>query len=64
MKQKTNSGAKKRFAPKKSGLVKRRQARRRHLLKNRSHKAKRHLASPAYVHSANMIQMERLLGLS
>lgn len=63
MKQKTNSGAKKRLAPKKSGVVKRRQARRRHLLKNRGQKAKRHLASPAYVHSANMIQTKRLLAI-
>ena len=58
---KTNSGAKKRFHLKKSGLVKRHQARRRHLLKNRGHKAKRHLAGPAYVNDANMYQMSRLL---
>lgn len=63
MKQKSNSGAKKRLALKKSGVVKRRQARRRHLLKNRGHKAKRHLASPAYVHSANMYQTKRLLAV-
>ncbi len=61
MKQKTHSGAKKRFKKLPSGKVKRGQARRRHLLKNRGHKAKRHLASPAYVHDANMIQMRRLL---
>lgn len=60
-KQKTNSGAKKRFALKKSGVVKRKQARKRHLLKNRGHKAKRHLSKTAYVSDANMIQMERLL---
>lgn len=61
IKQKTHSGAKKRFQVLASGTVKRKSVRRRHLLKNRSHKAKRHLARPAYVDDANMIQMRRLM---
>jgi large subunit ribosomal protein L35 len=61
IKAKTHSGAKKRFSRKPGGLVKRRAAKRRHMMKNKGHKAKRHLAGPHYVSKANIDQMERLL---
>jgi len=59
---KTHSGAKKRFRVKGGGKkIKRGQARMRHLLSNKSSKRKRHLGSPAYVHSANEYQITRCL---
>jgi large subunit ribosomal protein L35 len=58
---KTHSGAKKRFKKLPGGKVKRGQTKRRHLMNNKNHKTKRNLAGPAYVHSANMDQMARLL---
>lgn len=58
---KTHSGAKKRFKLKPGGKVKRRQTKRRHNFTSKNHKTKRQLAGPAYVHSANMDQMARLL---
>ena len=61
MKQKTHSGAKKRFRVTGKGKIKRGQARMRHLLANKSSKRKRHLGSPAYVHSANEYQITRCL---
>ncbi len=61
MKQKTHSGAKKRFSVTGKGKIKRGQARMRHLLSNKSSKRKRHLGSPAYVHSANEYQITRCL---
>ncbi len=61
MKNKTNSGAKKRFTKTPSGKVKRKNARRRHLMSSKSPKAKRQLAGPAYVNDANMLQVKRLL---
>lgn len=61
MKQKTHSGAKKRFRVKGAGKIKRGQARMRHLLSNKSSGRKRHLGSPAYVHSANEYQVTRCL---
>lgn len=60
-KMKTNSGAKKRFTKLSSGKVKRKNSKRRHCLENKNHKTKRRLAKGAYVHSANMEQMARLL---
>lgn len=61
MKQKTHSGAKKRFRAKPSGKIKRGQRGMRHLLTSKSSKRKRHLGSPAYVHSANEYQVIRCL---
>ncbi len=61
MKQKTHSGAKKRFRVTGKGKIKRGQARMRHLLSNKSSKRKRHLGSPAYVHSANEYQITRCI---
>lgn len=61
MKQKTHSGAKKRLQLTASGLVKRKQTRKRHLLSSKSAKRKRHLTGTLYVHEANMNQMRRVL---
>lgn len=61
MKQKTHSGAKKRFKATGKGKIKRGQSRMRHLLSNKSSKRKRHLGTPAYVHSANEYQITRCL---
>lgn len=58
---KTNSGAKKRFKKLPSGKVKRKQTRKRHLLSPRSPKAKRQLTKTVYVNDANMLQVRRLL---
>lgn len=63
MKFKTHSGAKKRFKALSSGKVKRKKAGKRHILSNKSRKRKLHLCDTAYVDSANMLQVERLLGL-
>ena len=61
MKQKTHSGAKKRFRVTGGGKLKRGQARMRHRLSNKPSKRKRHLGSPAYVHSANEYQITRCI---
>tara|TARA_B100001248_G_scaffold262722_1_gene261557 strand:+ start:28 stop:219 length:192 start_codon:yes stop_codon:yes gene_type:complete len=63
MKFKTHSGAKKRYKPLSSGKVKRKQAGRRHILSNKSRKRKLHLQDTAYVDSANMLQVQRQLGI-
>ncbi len=63
MKQKTHSGAKKRFRVTGGGKIKRRKANLRHLLENKSSKRKRQLGTTAYVDSANMYQVSRQLGL-
>jgi large subunit ribosomal protein L35 len=60
-KMKTHSGAKKRFKVLKSGKVKRGQTGMRHLNSHMSSKTKRLLGQPAYVHSANMLQIRRCL---
>ncbi|HEX4923360.1 MAG TPA: 50S ribosomal protein L35 [Bdellovibrionales bacterium] len=61
MKAKTHSGAKKRMKVTGGGKVKRKHAGRRHRLISENHKTKRKLAKGGYVHSANMIQTERML---
>ncbi len=61
MKQKTHSGAKKRFKVTGKGKIKRGQSRMRHLLSNKSSKRKRHLGTSAYVHSANEYQITRCI---
>jgi len=61
MKQKTHSGAKKRFRLKASGKIKRGQTKLRHLMNSKNSKAKRQLGAPAYVSSANEYQIIRCL---
>lgn len=63
MKTKVHSSAKKRFRVTGGGKVKYKPRGRRHLLVNKASKRKRHLGKTRYVHSANMYQTERLLGL-
>jgi large subunit ribosomal protein L35 len=61
VKQKTHSGAKKRFRAKAGGKIKRGQARMRHILSNKSSKRKRLAGAPAYVDKANEYQIIRCL---
>lgn len=63
MKQKTHSGAKKRFRAKASGKIKRKKAGLRHLLVAHSSNVKRHLGKATYVDSANEYQVKRQLVL-
>ena len=58
---KTHSGAKKRLEVLKSGKVKRKQTRMRHLNSHMSSKTKRQLGEVTYVDDANMLQVRRLL---
>jgi large subunit ribosomal protein L35 len=58
---KTHSGAKKRLQVLKSGKVKRKQTRLRHLNSHMKSKTKRHLGQTAYVADANMLQIQRCL---
>lgn len=58
---KTHSGAKKRLQALKSGKVKRKQTRMRHLNSHMSSKVKRQLGETAYVADANMNQIRRCL---
>jgi large subunit ribosomal protein L35 len=58
---KTHSGAKKRMQLLKSGKVKRKQTRLRHLNSSMSSKRKRHLGDMVYVDDANYLQTRRLL---
>lgn len=60
-KMKTNSAAKKRFKKLKSGIFKRSQAFRRHLLTKKSRKSKRNLRGSAYVHKAHAAELVRLM---
>ncbi len=61
IKQKTHSGAKKRFQLLKSGKVKRKQIGMRHLNSHMSSKRKRHLGDMVMVDDANMLQVKRQL---
>ena len=61
MKPKTHSGAKKRMRLLPGGKVKRKQCGIRHLLSPHKSKTMRHLGDTAYVHTANMYQVRRLL---
>ena len=63
MKQKTHSGAKKRFRAKSSGKVKKKAQGLRHLLEHKSSKRKRQLGSSTYVNDSNMYQVSRQLVL-
>lgn len=64
MKQKTHSGAKKRLRVLSGGKIKRKQTNKRHLLRRKNSKRKRHLGDTAYVHSANEYQVSRQLVLN
>lgn len=59
---KTHSGAKKRMRVLKSGKVKRKQTKMRHLNSHMSSKTKRHLGQVIYVDDANMLQVKRQFG--
>lgn len=60
-KMKTNSAAKKRFKKLKSGLFKRSQAFRRHLLTKKARKNKRDLRGSAYANHAHVAELKRLM---
>ncbi len=62
-KQKTHSGAKKRFKVTGSGKLMREQANRRHLLEVKSSKRTRKLASDQPVAPADVKRVKRLLGI-
>ncbi len=60
-KQKTHSGAKKRFKPTASGLYKRGHSAHSHLLTKKSPKRKRALRSTSYVDETRTREVKRLL---
>jgi len=60
-KQKTNSSAKKRFSVKKSGVIKRSQQGRRHILTKKKTKTKRNLRKSAYVSSAQSATIKKMV---
>ena len=61
-KQKTHSGAKKRFTLKKSGVIKRNKQNRRHILTKKSQDRKRGLRKSTYVSKADQKNVKELLG--
>lgn len=61
-KQKTHSGAKKRFTLKKSGVIKRNKQNRRHILTKKSQDRKRGLRKATYVSKADQKNVKELLG--
>ncbi len=63
MKQKTHSGAKKRFRVKSRNQIKRKQQGLRHILSNKSSKRKRHLGDKLEVDSANLPLVQKCLNL-
>jgi large subunit ribosomal protein L35 len=58
---KTNRGAAKRFKRTASGLFKRNQSHRRHILTKKSTKRKRHLRSPNTLHAADVKAARRMI---
>jgi large subunit ribosomal protein L35 len=60
-KMKTRSAAKKRFTKKKSGVIKRAKAYRRHLMTKKSTKQNRQSCGAAYVHESDMNRVLRML---
>lgn len=60
-KQKTNSSAKKRFDVKKSGVIKRNQQGKRHILTKKTTKRKRDLRKGSYVSSAEQKTIRTLV---
>ncbi|MBP7389431.1 MAG: 50S ribosomal protein L35 [Chitinophagales bacterium] len=63
-KQKTNSGAKKRFKVTGSGKVKRGRAYKRHLLGRKTKKRKEELSKSAVVHPSDMPRVKMLLRMA
>ena len=63
-KQKTNSGAKKRFKVTGSGKIKRAKAFKRHLLGRKSKKRKEELAKSTIVHKSDMPRVKMMLGMA
>jgi large subunit ribosomal protein L35 len=62
-KQKTNSGAKKRFRVTGAGKIMRRHAMKSHNLEKKSAKRKRDFARPAAVATSDVPMVKRLLGM-
>lgn len=60
-KMKTNSAAKKRFTKKKSGLIKRAKAYRRHLMTKKTTKQNRQSCATAYVHESDVHRVLKML---
>lgn len=60
-KQKTNSGAAKRFKRTGSGGYKRKNSHLRHILTKKSSKRKRHLRGGAMVHDSDVVLIKRML---
>lgn len=60
-KQKTHSGAKKRFRTTKSGKIKRDKANRSHILTKKTTKRKRQLRKPGYVSTADEKNIKKLI---
>ena len=60
-KQKTNSSAKKRFRVKPSGVIKRAQQGRRHILTKKSTKVKRNLRKSAYVSDTQSATIKKMV---
>ena len=60
-KQKTHSGAKKRFSLKKSGVIKKNKQNRRHILTKKSKDRKRALKRASYVSNADYKNVKGLL---
>jgi len=60
-KQKTNSGAAKRFKRTGSGGYKRKNSHLRHILTKKSSKRKRHLRGGAMIHDSDVVLIKRLL---
>ncbi len=63
-KQKTNSGAKKRFKVTGSGKIKRAKAFKRHLLGRKKKKRKEELAKATIVHKSDMARVKKMLIMS
>ena len=63
-KQKTNSGAKKRFKVTGSGKIKRGKAFKRHLLGRKSKKRKEELAKATVVHKSDEHRVKLMLGMA
>lgn len=60
-KMKTSSAAKKRFTKKKSGMIKRAKAYRRHLMTKKSTKQNRQSCGTAYVSAADLKKIAKML---
>lgn len=63
-KQKTNSGAKKRFKVTGSGKIKRAKAYKRHLLGSKTKKRKEPLAKSTVVHPSDEYRVKLMLGMA